>query len=457
MRSRHALIRTLLILLTTAGSGGLASAATFHVPGDFPTIQQALDAVASGDTVLVHPQTWVGSLQFRGKDVTLQSTDGPQATEIRGNGGTTIDIGPLGAVVGFSVTQGSAPFGAGMAVHGSGTRIQGNVFQDNFQGAGGFGAAIGGNGASPTIEANRFRRNHCDSQFLSGVVAFVNSSSPRIVNNVFEDNDCRGINMTLPAGNGPEVINNTLVRNPVGIRIDRRVNTSAQIYRNNAIVGNQVGLQVEFGTEADNPTWQNNLLFDNGVNYQGIADQTGSAGNLAVDPRFADIAGGDYHLLAGSPAIDAGSSVGAPATDFDGRTRPFDGDGDGNALVDIGAFEFGRLIVISPPSGTYVTTQNFDLVFIIEDPRHVTKRRMFLDGVDITSALRACLVRGLAPPSDLTLRCPGYSLSTLPEGLHELSLTLDYDDGSKEKSVARWNVRRSIESPTAPPQEGVRP
>jgi hypothetical protein len=48
---------------------------------------------------------------------------------------------------------------------------------------------------------------------------------------------------------------------------------------------------------------------------------------------------GNYHLLTGSPAIDAGSAAGAPSDDFDGRSRPLDGNGDGNIAYDIGAFE----------------------------------------------------------------------------------------------------------------------
>ena len=54
--------------------------------------------------------------------------------------------------------------------------VAGNVFENNQQGGGGFGAGIGG---------NVFINNSCDNQFLSGVVSFVNSSSPRVVNNVF--------------------------------------------------------------------------------------------------------------------------------------------------------------------------------------------------------------------------------------------------------------------------------
>ena len=84
----------------------------------------------------------------------------------------------------------------------------------------------------------------------------------------------------------------------------------------------------------------NNDLWGNGINYVGIPDQTGINGNIAADPMFVDAAGGDYHLQAGSPCIDAGTNEGAPNMDFDGNPRPIDGDGDNIAVVDMGAFEF---------------------------------------------------------------------------------------------------------------------
>ena len=82
-----------------------------------------------------------------------------------------------------------------------------------------------------------------------------------------------------------------------------------------------------------------------------MPDPTGTNGNISVDPQFVDNFAVDYHLAPGSPAIDAGSPTGAPTTDFDGTSRPVDGDGNGSAVVDIGAFEHApdALPVVSGP------------------------------------------------------------------------------------------------------------
>jgi predicted outer membrane repeat protein len=44
---------------------------------------------------------------------------------------------------------------------------------------------------------------------------------------------------------------------------------------------------------------------------------------------------GDLHLQASSPAVDSGTNVDCPATDLDGRPRPF------NGVCDMGAYEYG--------------------------------------------------------------------------------------------------------------------
>src|SRR5207245_6375424 len=53
----------------------------------------------------------------------------------------------------------------------------------------------------------------------------------------------------------------------------------------------------------------------------------------------------DFHLASNSPVIDAGTNAPGPgitlsASDLDGQTRVQDGNGDGTATVDLGAYEF---------------------------------------------------------------------------------------------------------------------
>ena len=66
---------------------------------------------------------------------------------------------------------------------------------------------------------------------------------------------------------------------------------------------------------------------------------------LEVDPLFIDAPDGDYHLLPGSPCIDAGtadtSGLDLPPFDAGGSTRIADGNDDGLSIIDLGIYEYG--------------------------------------------------------------------------------------------------------------------
>ncbi|GMU81131.1 MAG: hypothetical protein AMXMBFR47_10020 [Planctomycetota bacterium] len=73
-------------------------AATLTVPGQYPTIQAALDAAANtGDEIIVAPGMYNEAINFLGKAVYLHSSDGAAVTTIdaQGNGSVVVCAGHM--------------------------------------------------------------------------------------------------------------------------------------------------------------------------------------------------------------------------------------------------------------------------------------------------------------------------------------------------------------------------
>jgi hypothetical protein len=115
---------------------------------------------------------------------------------------------------------------------------------------------------------------------------------------------------------------------------------------NNVLIDHGNGLSA---TAPSNVLAGYNDLWSNGVDYRGVPP---GLGDLHANPWFVDAEHGDFHLSFVSPLIDAGLTLGAPSVDFDGDSRPYDGDGDGQSRTDIGADEFrpGTLNKVYLPS-----------------------------------------------------------------------------------------------------------
>jgi hypothetical protein len=176
----------------------------------------------------------------------------------------------------------------------------------------------------------------------------------KIYDNVFFGNQIYGIqahDCCSPPPSHPvqnvEIVNNTLYNNGLGgwgpgIGIGNPEATGLVI-RNNVLSQNNAD-QIEVVDEANVAASHN--LIDGPSTFTGADPVLGS-------PLFVDAAGADFHLQRSSPGIDSGTPLNAPRRDYDGVRRPLDGDDDGTAAYDIGAYEL-------PPSD-YIFGDGFEL------------------------------------------------------------------------------------------------
>jgi len=107
-----------------------------EIPIDLPTIQAAIDASQHGDTVCVSAGTYVETIDFSGRDVSVIGVEGPFGTVIDAQGsGPVVSImqGETSAAVlaGFTITGGMADSGGGVRVHDASPTLRDLVIEGN--------------------------------------------------------------------------------------------------------------------------------------------------------------------------------------------------------------------------------------------------------------------------------------------------------------------------------------
>jgi hypothetical protein len=152
----------------------------------------------------------------------------------------------------------------------------------------------------------------------------------KIYNNIAYNNTKAGFTIVWWGGTKDGVkrniqfFNNVSYHNGTGFQNTSPLNENV-IVRNNIFSQNGVPIQLLTGSESQ-ITIDHNLFYGPG----------GTKGTNPVigDPKFVNPDGADFQLQSGSPAIDAGSSLNAPNSDFAGNARPR------GAGYDIGAYEY---------------------------------------------------------------------------------------------------------------------
>ena len=282
------------------------------------SIQKGIDWAWPADTVMVADGTYTGpgnrSLNLHGYAITVRSVNGPDATVIDCEGsGRAFSFcggeGPDTVVDGLTITGGEA------------SRFGGAMFM-NYN-------------ASPTISNCIISRNRAWDEGGSGIYCYGAGnrrydSAPHVINCVFEGNVTTTYGGAIRSRYAsPKIVNCTFTAN----QADKGSATFCQ-FRYATMVNSIV-----WGNGADPP----NVLYGSvTASYCDMEGGWPGMGNIDVDPLFVDPCSGDYRLLPDSPCIDAGTNDAAylPDTDLAGRARIVDGDCNGVATVDMGAYEF---------------------------------------------------------------------------------------------------------------------
>ena len=355
-----------VLIMTLAGQ----SAAVTHYVSPGQSIQAAIDASSNDDEIEVAPGTYNEDIDFYGKAVRLYSSGGRAVTTIDATGLSSSVVRCIRGedantvLEGFTITGGSHSSGGGMYnINGSSPTVNNCTFSENTatgeisHGGGMYNA----NGSNPTVTNCNFSGN-TSSRHGGGMSN--NHGSPTVTNCTFTNNSSVhwGGGMYNDVESHSTVTNCTFSGNisdtgggGIGNFSSSPTVTNCTFSSNNSPGGGGM-----CNNGSSNPTVTNcilwgdiggeivdNYIFTTTVTYSDVQGGWGGTGNIDSDPCFVDADANDWRLLPSSPCVDTGdnNAPNLPATDIAGKPRVADGDGDTNAVVDMGAYEFRPLLI----------------------------------------------------------------------------------------------------------------
>ena len=364
---------TLLIVLPLLT---IYSQDTINVPGDYTTIQAAIDASNNGDVVLVAEGTYYENINYKGKAIIVAShflVDGDpthiENTIVDGSQPSHPDSGSVvyfvsgedstSILCGFTVTGGTGTTISNQGTAGGGilarygctimnNKITMNNANNSIIGRYTFGGGIAGflyNNTRMIIMNNELYNNSVSSYSFSGGagIGIAGTNNCLISDNTIFNNSVSAtdIHSRISGGGGiwvdgynSEIRRNIMMNNsaPLGGAIMTSGNFGIRIL-NNTITQNHalyqgggLYLYVGYANTMNNIIWDNTAPKDSNIFYRGYLDfnysitseQMTGTGNLQSDPLFIDTL---YHLASNSPAIDAGNPD-ALFNDFEDPSNP---------------------------------------------------------------------------------------------------------------------------------------
>ncbi|UCG31659.1 MAG: right-handed parallel beta-helix repeat-containing protein [Phycisphaerales bacterium] len=322
------------------GVCSVSVAATLRVPGDYATIQGALDATRAGDTVVVAPGEYViaDPVTFQGKSVTLRSEAGPDRTVVR---------------------MAPGPQEASVVIFDSGETAESVL--EGFTLTGGRGLPGGGgitctDGSAPTVVNCTIAGNHGPG------IRILVDSSPAITNCRFSGNDGRGV--LCDYSSSPALTDCTISGNDGGVSCGHNstpVFTSCAITENRTSFGGGIWTSgggsptlLECTITANVAVGGDDFLLDGG-GVMSVKDSSAKLINCLIAGNTARMAGGGAACESGGSVEFSGCTIAENRAGADGGGL-FSAGGSLRALNSIVWGNLGGSIMVLdawPPDLTY--------------------------------------------------------------------------------------------------------
>jgi hypothetical protein len=237
------------VILAFTASNVFTAGATIYVPDDYSTIQEAIDAAITGDTVMVRDGTYLlaAALDFIGKAITVKSENGVDSCILDGQAAHSVvsfhsGEGNNSLLQGFTIRNGKAQMGGGIYIDSSSPTItECNISANTAYHhpatavtAYAYGGGIYSIGSSPKIRDCKITGNQSDSfggwsgvygrypAISYGAGIYTNGGSPEITDCIIDGNTAVISERHSAYGGGiystassPSLINTTITNNSV--------------------------------------------------------------------------------------------------------------------------------------------------------------------------------------------------------------------------------------------------